>query len=251
MTRSESTEERDRVARNTPCVWCGSPGPLRKSHIISEFAYKPLYDGVHRLQAVDASNPSDISYEQKGWRARLLCDNCESRRNTELEMPFLEGWKERNPRKLIGEQRGVLVEGYVYETFKLFHLSVLHLAHSARHRHPSFRDVDLGPHEETIRRMLLRGEPGDDWVYPIVCSIPEVAPGKLMADMVGHVHRGRMHGHRCYCMTFLGCQWLYFITTERIGELEGIRFRREGLLPVARLPLVTLEIVKANANTRL
>jgi hypothetical protein len=65
------------------CKLCRRKGELRDSHIISEFLYASIYDDKHRFHVV-AAGELQSSYEQKGYRERMLCQsarpNCRSGR---------------------------------------------------------------------------------------------------------------------------------------------------------------------------
>ena len=83
---------------------------------------------------------------------------------------------------------GAVLNGIDYATFRLFDLSVLFRASTSDH--PNFREVDIGPHEERFRRMLLEGDPGQDRQYPILCAAVEGSGGKVL-DPIDRISRGR------------------------------------------------------------
>src|SRR5438034_9908437 len=64
---------------NMACALCHQNKPLRQSHIVPEFMYKPMYDPLHRFEglSLDVSEPPQI--HQKGLREELLCQDCEQR----------------------------------------------------------------------------------------------------------------------------------------------------------------------------
>jgi hypothetical protein len=66
------------------CALCLRESPLRLSHIIPEFAYKPAYDEKHRAHAIPGHAPDDNFYVQKGFRYPLLCDECEGASSTTI-----------------------------------------------------------------------------------------------------------------------------------------------------------------------
>ncbi len=61
---------------NSTCRLCGKTRKLRRSHILPEFLYRPLYDGKHRYFVVSAATDSNFSL-QSGLTERLLCGDCE------------------------------------------------------------------------------------------------------------------------------------------------------------------------------
>ena len=105
------------------CRLCHQQGELRDSHIISEFLYASMYDEKHRFHVVEAGEQHS-SFEQKGYRERLLCQACETK---------LSKWETFARGLLVGgtqlqyRREGSItwVEGIGYSRFKLFQLSIL------------------------------------------------------------------------------------------------------------------------------
>lgn len=58
------------------CALCQNTRKLCKSHIIPEFFYTELYDKNHRFKAI-YSKWGKIVFHYKGFRERLLCEECE------------------------------------------------------------------------------------------------------------------------------------------------------------------------------
>ena len=74
-----------------PCRRCGSIGRLCDSHIIPEFAYRPIYDKDSRAMAVGSERPERRIKVQQGLKERLFCLSCEKFFN-KLETPFKRFW---------------------------------------------------------------------------------------------------------------------------------------------------------------
>lgn len=72
------------------CKLCLEDHDLRRSHIIPEFLFRPLYDEKHRALTFrpDVTGKRVI---QKGIRERLLCAKCESHLG-KLESYFATFW---------------------------------------------------------------------------------------------------------------------------------------------------------------
>ncbi len=49
---------------------------------------------------------------------------------------------------------------------KLFHLSILFWAGVSSR--PCYREVSLGPHQETLRQLILNRDPGSPHQYPVL-----------------------------------------------------------------------------------
>lgn len=156
---------------------------LKKSHIIPEFMYAGFYDKNHKMIRFQPKNyiknegycekPSKGEYE-----SGILCQDCDGRiisnyenygkvviygGNQKLEnQPKVENFK---------TELGISfskIANLDYQKYKLFHLSILW--RSSISSRPLFNQVNLGPHEEIIRKMLLNGEPGNVNDYPILFS---------------------------------------------------------------------------------
>lgn len=222
------------------CKLCLNPAKLCKSHIIPEFWYTAIYDEKHRVVVVNPKDISDQGYAQKGVRSKLLCRDCESLLNIRYEKPFKAYWYDGDVLAPFhaGQDEKVLT-GINYSSFKLFHLSVLFRASVSDH--PNYREVDLGPHEDVIRQMLLDQDPGEEWQYLIACSVVEGANGEVWDQLVGLARRMKLDGQWLYHFTFAGCQWLYLVSSHPSKALEGLTLTQQGRLPVAKLPWKEIE----------
>lgn len=194
----------------TVCKFCGQTAVLQKSHIVPEFFY--TYDELHRALSVFGSGARP-QLEQKGVREPLLCFACEQYFNDKFEKPMKRIWLDvpRLPEYFTpgGEYE---ITGLDYAVVKLFHLSVLWRAHSIT---PSEGGVDLGPHGERIRKMLLNRDAGPPMLYPILAEalyLPktyEPARGVVMLP-----RRSRIRGQTVYLAVFGGCAWHYVVSSH-------------------------------------
>jgi hypothetical protein len=214
------------------CALCRNTRQLRQSHIVPEFAYKPIYDEKHRLISFSPLDIDAKRYEQKGLRHRLLCDDCEGYLNTNFEDPFKRYWIDQNPLGRHAEQEAIILDDADYAQFKLFHLSVLWRASVCKLA--PFSSVALGPHEEWIRQMLLAKDPGPAWTYPIMCVAIVGDDGVTQRNFFASPLPSRLSGHRGYTFTFCGCQWLYLVSSHRLVDVEGLTLGDDGRLPVLR-----------------
>ena len=145
------------------CKLCLRDATLRKSHIVPEFVYNPVYDSSHRAITLEPKKPRR-GYRQNGFWDRLFCDACEKLLGR-LESYFADVWFNRplRPNSLQGEV--VRISGLDYTKFKLFHLSILWRADTSALE--VFKGVSLGRHAEDIRHRILTADPGSADVYPI------------------------------------------------------------------------------------
>jgi hypothetical protein len=86
-----------------------------------------------------------------------------------------------------------------YAKFKLFQLSILWRAGVSS----SFRQVQLGPHRERLRAMLLAGEPGSSQDYPTLMFML-LDEGRPVGDLIIEPSPARLDGHKCYRFIFGG-----------------------------------------------
>ena len=120
---------------------------------------------------------------------------------------------------------GLVVEihGLDYTLFKLFHLSILWRA-SVSNR-DEFRNVKLGPHEETIRKMLLADDPGAPQTYPFWGRILfDPADRRVTDDVIVEPEASRVDAHYIYVFTFGGCAWYYIVSSHDPRALVPMSF---------------------------
>jgi len=235
-----------------PCALCLQNAELRDSHIIPEFLYQAVYDEKHRFLVVSSDPTEQPDLEQKGLRERLLGDCCEAR---------LSRWEDYAKRVLSGE--GVVfakgtdfltVTGVNYAKFKLFQLSLLWRAGISSR--PVFAAVALGPHGESLRRMLLAETPGQTNDYG--CTIvfpPEPAAQELFRHAISAPTVGRFRAHHVYRFLLGMLGWTFTVSKHMrelpsdhfsLGEDGVLRLFNGGPAMMNYLSGLTGEIVGAN-----
>lgn len=196
-----------------PCALCLKDASLRRSHIIPEFLYETLYDDKHRLQVLSIIPDQENWREQKGLREQLLCDECEQR---------LSVWERYASLVLKGgvpltyRQEGNIVHlsGIDYCQFKLFQLSVLWRAGVSSL--PFFEKVKLGKHAETLRQLLLAGNPGSPERYG--CFMFGLKYGdQAFTGVIMQPGKVRLHGHTAYRFVFGGFLWSMLVSNHNLG----------------------------------
>ena len=172
--------------KDESCRLCRGSAPLRDSHIIPEFVYKPVYDTKHRAAALDLRRAS-IPYAQKGLRERLLCNECEQKFGR-WEDTFCRFWKPETRFAPPITQPDFCVFGFPYDAFKLFHLSVLWRAGVAKSK--AFRLVKLGPHEIRLQNILLSEQSPINSIYPVsACVLRHPRSWGSFEECVMHANR--------------------------------------------------------------
>lgn len=219
------------------CVLCNEHKWLCFSHIIPEAAYGLLYDDPkhHRFRAFSSSDASRVSYPQKGFRSYLLCESCETLRNERYEKPFNAYWLDGKPYLQLRQCNLVTLDDIDYDSFKLYHLSILLLAHHSSHEHYSGIRVSRY-HAKMLRRMIYDKKPGFENEYPIACAAIDRQDGTIFDDLIV-IRRNMVYGNvPVIVLTFAGCRWLYFVTRVRLPAIEKICLKKSGTLPVAKRP---------------
>jgi hypothetical protein len=214
--------------RHEQCRLCHTEGELRLSHIFPEFLYKPLYDEKHRMVGLQPIQSAKDDVLQKGLREYMLCASCEQHLSryekyaSEVLM-HLPNTESDSPGTV------VRIKDINYAKFKVFQLSLLWRAGVARHA--SFQEVNLGPHEESLRRMILDGYPGEPLEYGCVLirtQGPE--PLNKIIKMPGHF---RFVEHHAYHMLLSGMIWIYIVSSHSGHIHEKRSFLSEaGVLPI-------------------
>lgn len=213
----------------SPCRLCKQQRELCRSHVIPEWAYRPIYDRDSRALAL-SSDGKQRRKVQQGLRERLFCLDCERFFN-ELDHPFHRFWSSPSRFSALGNQPFLKIVDVDYETTRDFLLSVLWRAHVASSEVVSA--VNLGPHAERIRTILCTGWGGcvSNNDYPIYCYLlrsPET--GGIATQLVLTPVRTRTKGQWNYEMAFLGCAWKIFVSSQRPPLPESCKLKPDGTI---------------------
>ncbi len=198
--------------QNQNCRLCLEDKPLCRSHIISEFNYRPMYDDEHRFRILSSEPRKKTQFKRKGLRERLLCRDCES---------LISKW-EQYVRNILyggtgfyGRDDGAYhyVSGLDYGRVRLYYLSILwRMSISTL---DMYKEVSLGPHEETIREMLLASDPGKPDQYGVVCIAP-VIDGQMFDDWILQPTYAIVQSHRVYRIVIGGLLYLFFVSSHSV-----------------------------------
>ncbi len=203
------------------CKLCRARAELRKSHVLSDMLYDNVIDpGSHPrmvvVRDVEQGRVSDKT-RQTGFRERLLCDKCET------QFSGYESYAARHffNAKLPPPSEGALITMRVndYAKLKLFFLSLLWRVSVAEGEF--FRCVDLGPHEERLREMLIAGNPGEPEDYG--CLVTALIPERdaSVENVITMPASTRVDGHNGCMLVFRGFVFQYFISRHNISA--GVR----------------------------
>ena len=214
------------------CKLCNKDKELVNSHILPEFLYKPLYDEEHEFNLISVKDGKITQKLNKGVYEKLLCQHCDNIIIGEYEdhaakVLFGDGKKEI---EIIKTKFGHLIRGLDYRLFKLFQISLIwRISLTTRQE---FKKINLGPHQNKMRTMLLEGNPGDVFEYGVwILFFPKSS--KEMKDLIiaPNLLRKRIEGHRCYRAIFNGLFWLFFVShhTYQFSHKEYFLSKSEEL----------------------
>lgn len=120
----------------------------------------------------------------------------------------------------------IQVEGVDYNRLKLFLLSLLWRMGASRLYF--FREVELGPHQERLRRMLVQDDPGEPDQYACQMWLIE-AYGRLLTDWQSQPRIFRHESKTFYRLFTTGFRLEFCVSNQRIhpGMVELYCLKRE------------------------
>ena len=226
------------------CKMCGTAGKLCNSHIIPELCYLAAYDNLHRTTKFQAE-PNSKRLIQKGIREYLLCQNCETHLS-KIENDFKDYWYGRPALPLQITTPEIIISGFDYNVFKLFHLSILWRASVATS--DAFNTVSLGPYEDKLRQMLLSEDPGRENQFPMYAQVLlSDQAGTVAYGLVGKPQRSKYDQAIVYYTAYAGCEWVVMVTenpTRQESELLPFAPTAGGKMVLAVIPLQMSNTVK-------
>lgn len=188
---------------------------LVKSHIIPEWAYKPMYDPNHKYAVVDSENIKVKMFKQIGEFEKLLCQECDNEIGVfdRYARTIIFCKPSENTIGIITRAEGhnIIIENVDYKMLKLFQISILW--RSSISNRPFFREVSLGPHEEILRKMLIRSDPGKPTEYGCLMAIQLNEKGE-MSQIMTQPERVRLGGQIGYIFRFAGCWWCFVVSSH-------------------------------------
>ncbi|MCK4462441.1 MAG: hypothetical protein KAW46_11595 [candidate division Zixibacteria bacterium] len=193
------------------CKLCLQERELRRSHIIPEFFYSQAYDDLHRLDLISADAPDKVRFHQKGVRERLLCQECEQ---------WLSPWEKHTREvfyggceiEIVDTGSAITLRNLDYRKLKLFQLSMLWRMGIADHQ--LFKEVTLGHHEDRLRSMVLRGEPGRAYDYGCFLLALVDEKNRGIDGVIGQVEKKRDSGHHLYAVVVGSCWWVFVVSSH-------------------------------------
>lgn len=195
------------------CKLCLQDKTLCNSHIIPEFFYRSTYNDKHFMAGLTKGR-SKVDYLPKGQYEKLLCADCETFLNVEYETYFDNLWYRNKTLPTNFNGKVFTVSNIDYSKFKLCLLSILwRTSISSR---AVFAMVKLPQkHEEQIRQMLRKKDPGEEFLYPIFASLllsPDTT--KVLDSLIVSPTMEKFENKQVCTFVFGGCYWLFVIDEQ-------------------------------------
>ncbi len=198
-------------------------GELKLSHIVSECFFTPIYDDKHRFVAISEENAGRLKYEQKGYRERLLCSNCEnklSRWENNSKKDFkdmsLKQYKHLDFITSPSPHDFLCVSNISHDYMKKFVLSVIwRMSLSSI---SEFSEYSLGEkHSENIRRILDNDEELDTYDYPILIHQVRIR-NQYFQDLMMFMGRGELYDKNIVSFVVMGFLIDIFVSSESVKK---------------------------------
>ncbi len=199
------------------CFLCRSEPPIRNSHVIPEFLYTAIYSGPKSQALKMTASTGKSTPVQVGFRAPILGKNCEAFVNDEYEQPFRRMWLDDGRSPTVAYSGGIH-HIYVpdYRRFKLFLLSVLFRAGVCTV--DPYAVVNIGPHENPLREMLVHGDARTPMEYPILGSVLLMPNSIIPCTMTGWLFETKLRGNPSHVFAFGGCLWEFPLTISGVPK---------------------------------
>jgi hypothetical protein len=204
------------------CKLCHKNKKLCRSHIIPEFFYENMYSDKHTYREVSFKKEK-MKFPQKGYREFLLCQNCEtflSRYEKYASSIYKDKFLNLDTSEKYFEPNDI-----DYKKFKIFELTILWRCGISK---GDYFSINLGPHEEKIRQMLINENPGKVNNYGCIIFAILGDGNKLLRGVQFGQSSSRLEGHHVYKILFGGFLWIFFVSSHNISSKFNKMFLKEN-----------------------
>jgi len=211
------------------CRLCQNEKELCFSHIIPEFLYHPTYVENHRFLMIPRGKET---YPQKGIREYLLCGDCDGTIIGKWERyasPIIKSIQDLNITQL-GDQ--YIIRDIQYADFKLFQLSLLWRASVASVN--MFENINIGNHEDVVRKMLFSKNPGLPDQYG--CMMFVLNETKYVHKTIWSPVEDTIDGYTCYRFLTGRIFWYFFLPEAYPRDAGSFFLSSEGTLRLVKAP---------------
>ena len=152
---------------------------------------------------------------RKGFREPLLCyKKCEplSQVYDDYAIRVWQGTEQKAQYESTPD--GLLVKNLDYSKMKLFF--ILTLWRAGISNLPDFAEIQLGPHEQRMRQMILEGNPGHQYEYPCILLSSRKDPQvrNIMQHFMAILGKVKAEGHTVYRFFIGSFFWLLFSSVK-------------------------------------
>lgn len=216
------------------CNLCRKENTLVKAPAFPEWLHKSLYDQKRwrtalseKLRWTRAALP-EIDCEE------LLCPECAQ--HVGAWDAYAQGVLCEGDQGLTVQDLGVhwVISGVRYAPFKLFQMSLIWRASISKR--PNVHRVNLGPHAERIREMLVEASPGEKLKYGTMLLLPYPSVQQVLHKTFDPPQRfpTKVYGHTAYLATFGGLGWIFIVSNHSDDLPEDWFLSEDGRLPLAK-----------------
>lgn len=193
-----------------PCALCLKEKPLRRSHVIPEFMFGPLYDEKHRFYGISNISTKSNRIFQKGLREKLLCHECEQRLSR-YESYASDVFFRDVAIKPVRTPTGFLFTGLDYRPLKLFFMSLLWRLGTTSL--PELKGAELGPHQERVRTLLCADDPADFLTFPAMVTALTFKR-RHVPDLIVPPLYSRVEGRWVWAVVISGFLFHFFVSNR-------------------------------------
>ena len=195
------------------CKFCNQKPAVKKSHIIPEFMYKPIYDDKHKL-VVANTKLGELGERQKGYYEPLLCMDCEKYFNDNFELPCV-----KFVRNIPDNSRLESILSFdPTPEIGLLLLSIIWRASHASGEH--WQGVNLGAHQNIIKKCLkskVFNPSYEVWVFLVAHD-----NGKIEKGIVSPVQRLKANGNSLYHFIASGAQFVVKVSSHKLNKTRTV-----------------------------
>ncbi|MEC3964544.1 hypothetical protein [Flagellimonas halotolerans] len=228
------------------CKLCEEEKKLIKtSHIISDFLHANLYDEKHKLRAFDSkdlksdnpqiSKPSSGSYE-----GGILCNKCDNEiigvYETYISRVLKNNLKEKINCENNTNDEGlnfINVSNLDYKKTKLFLLSLLFRSHISSR--VEYKEVNLGPYADKIRKQILENNPSKENDIEIV--IFKFGDKTGFSNFIGQPRKHKIGHTTAYSIVINGHLILFHLKENSMSKKTmNQRLSEKGTISLIEIP---------------
>ena len=199
-----------------------------------------MYDGngPRKFFGLPADPTQSIQTYQKGLREYLLCEFCETHLN--IYETYAAGVFNSNKAGTPKINGNIFIfNGLEYSNFKLFFMSILWRFSVTTI--PEFAGMDIGPHQEKLRQMIISNTPGLPWEYGCMVIVATM-DGKFIRDIMYGPSSTKVDGHLFWRVVVAGHVFNFYVNSHPPPDfLKNIFLTDEGNFVILKKDVQEIE----------